>query len=91
MEIKNDLPSLVGESVVIQPLVREHTSKDDEAERSTGLHLLLILSVLSITEQSGSEADLLHLVSCEVNCVEEHRQSDDIPYCQEDCGGLKQG
>jgi hypothetical protein len=58
------LPCLVGEGMVVKPLVRQHESKDNESERGIGVHFVhfvcgiatheLVLLELNDVIRSGS-------------------------------------
>ena len=82
-----DVPSLVGESVIVQPLIGEHAAEYDQPEGGIALHG--IRRVGDVAEQ-GTPEFRLGGVWTEFHRSEGHGQSDDVPQGKDDSGRLKE-
>ncbi len=84
-----DIPSLIRERVIIQPLVRQHASQKDQAEGRVSLNDIPIRPEMSFSKQLGTEAHFFPVLRSQADGAEEYRQTYDVPQCQEDGGGLQ--
>ena len=78
------IPSLVRERVIVQPLVGEHTAKDDKTEGCIGLNLIPVHDHVRLAKKFCSEADLLSMLWSQTGRAKVHRKPDDVPQSQED-------
>ena len=78
-DIKKYSPSLVRESVVIEPLVGQHTAKEDESERRKGLERIPIMRQMGLAEKFSPEAHFSDMLTSKADRAEKYRKSNDIP------------
>jgi hypothetical protein len=49
------VPGLVGEGMIVQPLVGQHASQNDQPEWGAGLHCFPVETFTNVSEESNPE------------------------------------
>ena len=75
---KDNIPRLVAERVIVQPLICKHTPKDKQAERGIEFQRISFIAV-NVAKEALTETHLLPILQTKVRRVKINGQVNNVP------------